>query len=157
MSIARSVAEVLRDHVVLELEAIDRMYLNVYVPHLQTVGAVVGYLHVHHGQRFASTSAVVPMTEAFIRKIEQFVDDQGVDLVAFEKNQRKDNVTQKYLRGFRKTEGVLYVGKAQEKARVVRTERRRNRRTGATYPWIVESTAMVNHLYEAPRVKRLFL
>ena len=47
MSIARSVAEVLRDHVVLELEAIDRMYLNVYVPHLQTVGAVVGYLRVH--------------------------------------------------------------------------------------------------------------
>ena len=147
MSIARSVADVLRDHVVLELEAIDRMYLNVYVPHLQTVGAVVGYLRVHHGQRFASTSAVVPMTEAFIRKIEQFVNDEGVDLVAFEKNQRKDNVTRKYLRGFRKTEGVLYVGRAQEKARVMRTERRRNRRTGATYPWIVESTAMVNHLF----------
>jgi hypothetical protein len=136
-----------RDHVVLELEAIDRMYLNVYVPHLQTVGAVVGYLHVHHGQRFASTSAVVPMTEAFLRKIEQFVDDEGVDLVAFEKNQRKDNVTQKYLRSFHKTEGVLYVGKAQEKARVVRTQRRRNRHTGASYPWIVESTAMVNHYY----------
>jgi hypothetical protein len=27
------------------------MYLNVYVPHLQTVGAVVGYLRVHRGQR----------------------------------------------------------------------------------------------------------
>jgi hypothetical protein len=38
------------------------MYLNVYVPHLQTVGAVVGYLRVHRGQRFASTTAVVPMT-----------------------------------------------------------------------------------------------
>ena len=44
MSVARSVAEVLRDHVVLELDAIDRLYLNVYVPHLQTVRAVVGYL-----------------------------------------------------------------------------------------------------------------
>ena len=43
MSIPRSVAEVLREHVVLEVEAIDRMYLNVYVPHLQSVGAVVGY------------------------------------------------------------------------------------------------------------------
>jgi len=42
MNLARSVAEVLRDHVVLELESIDRMYLNVFVPHLQTVGAVVG-------------------------------------------------------------------------------------------------------------------
>jgi hypothetical protein len=34
MNIARSVADVLSDHVVLEVEGIDRMYLNVYVPHL---------------------------------------------------------------------------------------------------------------------------
>ena len=147
MSIARSVADVLRDHVVLELEAIDRMYLNVYVPHLQTVRAVVGYLRVHRGQRFASTTAVVPMSEAFVRNIEQFVADERIDLVSFAKRERKDDVTQKYLRSFRQREGVLYVGKAQEKARVMRTERRRSRFTGGTYPWIVESTAMVNHSY----------
>src|SRR5437868_10779447 len=147
MSVARSVADVLRDHVVLELEAIDRMYLNVYVPHLQTVGAVVGYLRVHRGQRFASTTAVVPMSEAFVRNIEQFVDDEAIDLVSFEKRERKDDVTQRYLRSFRQREGVLYVGKAQEKARIMRTERRRSRVTGATYPWIVESSAMVNHYY----------
>jgi hypothetical protein len=40
------------------------MYLNVYVPTLQTVGGMVGYLRVHRGQRFASTTAVAPMTEA---------------------------------------------------------------------------------------------
>src|SRR5215831_3686063 len=147
MSIARSVADVLRDHVVLELEAIDRMYLNVYVPHLQTVRAVVGYLRVHRGQRFASTTAVVPVSGAFVRNIEQFADDEAIDLVSFQKRERKDDVTQRYLRSFRKREGVLYVGKAQEKARIMRTERRRSRVTGATYPWIVESTAMVNHYY----------
>jgi len=92
MSIARSVANVLRDQVVLEYEAIDRMYLNVYVPHLQTVGTMVGYLRVHRGQRFASTTAVAPMTEAFACNIEQFVAAEGVDLIAFEK-ERKDDVT----------------------------------------------------------------
>ena len=147
MTIARSVADVLRDHVVLEYEAIDRMYLNVYVPHLQTVGATVGYLRVHRGQRFASTAAVAPMSEAFVRNIEQFVAAEGIDLVAFQKGQRKDNITQTYLRQFRKREGVVYVGKAQEKARIMRTQRRRCSRTGATYPWIVNSTAMVNHYY----------
>jgi hypothetical protein len=100
MSVARSVAEVLRDHVRLEVEAIDRMYLNVYVPHLQSVGSVVGYLRVHRGQRFASTTAVTPMTEAFVRNIDQFVNAAGVDLVAFQKGQRKDDVTQKYLGRF---------------------------------------------------------
>src|SRR6201746_1630869 len=100
MSVARSVADVLRDHVVRELEAIDRMYLNVYVPHLQTARAVVGYLHVHHGQRFASTTAVVPMSEAFVRNIEQFVTDEGIDLAYFNKRERKDDVRQKYLARF---------------------------------------------------------
>ena len=44
-------------------------------------------------------------------------------------------------------EGVLFVGRAQEKAPVFRTEKRRNPITGATYPWIVKTTAMVNHFY----------
>jgi hypothetical protein len=105
------------------------------------VGATVGYLRKHRGQRFASTTAVAPMIEAFIRGIEQFVQHEGVDLVSFAKRQRKDDVTQQYLRRFEAAEGVLYVGKAQEKARVMRTERRQSRTTGGTYPWIVESTA----------------
>jgi hypothetical protein len=100
------------------------MYLNVYVPTLQTVGGMLGYLRVHRGQRFASTTAVAPMTEAFVHNIEQFVAGEGVDLISFEKGQRKDDITQKYLWKFKKSEGVLYVGKAQEKARIMRTERR---------------------------------
>jgi hypothetical protein len=147
MNVAQTAAEVLRDHVTLETESIDRMYLNVYVPQLQSVGGVVGYLHAHHGQRFASTVAVAPMTEAFVQAIDRFAKAEGVEVVRFEKWQRKDEITQQYLKRFRATEGVLYIGKAQEKARVMRTERRRNAHTGATYPWIVDSTAMVNHVY----------
>jgi hypothetical protein len=147
MSVPRSVAAVLRDHVTLELEGIDRMYLNVYVPFLQTVGGVVSYLREHRGLPYASTASVAPMTEAFVRKIEEFIGQQGIDLVSFEKGQRKDDVTQQYLRHFERPEGVLYVGKAQEKARIKRTQQRRSGRTGKTYPRIVDGTAMVNHYY----------
>src|SRR4029079_13150571 len=58
-----------------------------------------------------------------------------------------DDLTQQYLQQFDAEEGVLYVGRAQEKARVVRTERRRNAATGMTYPWVVDGSAMVNHFY----------
>jgi hypothetical protein len=147
MTVARSVADVLRDHVTLELEGIDRMYLNVYVPVLQTVGGTVWYLREHRGQPYASTAAVAPMTEAFVRNIEEFVTRNSLDLVSFERGQRKDKVTQQYLRKFAGSEGVLYVGKAQEKARVTRTRHRRSAKTGRTYPWIVDATAMVNYYY----------
>ena len=147
MKLPHSVCEVLRDHVVLESECIDRMYLNVYVPQLQRIGGVVWYLRGHLGQRFASTAGVAPKTEAFVADIERFVADQGVEMVSFAKHQRKDDVTQQYLQQFDGDEGVLYVGRAQEKARVVRTERRRSATTGATYPWVVDGSAMVNHYY----------
>jgi hypothetical protein len=44
MTLPRTVADVLSDHVVFEVECIDRMYLNVYVPTLQTELALVSYL-----------------------------------------------------------------------------------------------------------------
>lgn len=147
MKLPHSVSEVLREHVVLESECIDRMYLNVYVPQLQRVGGVVWYLRGYLGQRFASTAGVRDKTDAFVADIERFVAEQGVEMVSFAKHQRKDDVTQEHLKHFDADEGVLYVGRAQEKARVVRTERRRNAVTGATYPWVVDGSAMVNHYY----------
>ena len=65
----------------------------------------------------------------------------------FHKGQRKDDVMAEHLRAFDKDEGVVFIGKAQEKAPVFRTEKRRNPKTGQPYPWIVRSSAMVNHYY----------
>lgn len=52
-----------------------------------------------------------------------------------------------HLAKFKAEEGVLFVGKAQEKTPVIRTQRRRDAKTGQPYPWLVKSTAMVNHFY----------
>ena len=65
----------------------------------------------------------------------------------FTKGQRKDDVTQQYRSRFGGAEGIVVVGKAQEMTPVFRTEKRRNPETGRAYPWIVRSTAMVNHYY----------
>ena len=59
----------------------------------------------------------------------------------------KDERTRKHLDRWSGGEGVLYIGKAQEKARVLRTERRHDPTTGDTYLWLAAATAMVNHYY----------
>jgi hypothetical protein len=51
VSVPRTVAEGLRDHVTLEVEGIDRMYLNVYVSDLQCDQGVVWFLRHHRGHR----------------------------------------------------------------------------------------------------------
>ncbi len=147
MSIPRSVAKILSEHVTLELEGIDRMYLNVYVPQLQREAGVASFFRFHRGHRFASSVLMDPISKAFIQKLDAFATQNGIPVVPFRKGERKDDVAARYLSAFKADEGVLFIGKAQEKAPVLRTERRRNPKTGATYPWLVRSTAMVNQFY----------
>jgi hypothetical protein len=123
------------------------MYLNVYVPALQCESGVVGFFRRHRGRPFASSALMDPMTKSFVAATERFAQDHGVPVVQFQKGQRKDDVMKERLRRFDKPEGVVFIGKAQEKTPVFRTERRRNPETGQRYPWIVRSTAMVNHYY----------
>ena len=146
MSVARTAAEVLAEHTTLELECIDRMYLNVYVPTLQTGAGAAHFLRHVRGNPVPSSALMGPMTRRFVADIERFARREGVELVTFDRWERKDERTQSYLRESDGTEGVLYIGKAQEKARVPRTERRETPEGGA-YPWLVPSTAMVNHYY----------
>jgi hypothetical protein len=147
MSVPRTVAEVLAQHGTLEVEGIDRMYLNVYQPKLQCEGQVAAFFRHHRGHTFASSALMDPMSKAFIAAVEDFTRQQQVPLLTFAKGQRKEDVALDYRERFTGTEGILFVGKAQEKTPVFRTQKRKNPRTGQAFPWIVKSTAMVNHFY----------
>jgi hypothetical protein len=146
MKVTHSLAQLQKEHVVLELECIDRMYLNAYVPKLTSEGGIAAFCRGYLGHRFASTKQAVAMTKAFVKAIEAFLQREGLELVRFKKGQRKDDVLQQKLRRFKKPEGVLFVGVAQEKVRVPRTTRKACL-GGGTIPWIIYSTAMVNVYY----------
>ena len=88
-----------------------------------------------------------PISTAFIKNIEAFAQTNDIPLFTFDKDQRKDDVAADYRARFPASEGVLFIGKAQEKVPVFRTEKRTNADTGKKYPWIVKSTAMVNQYY----------
>jgi len=147
MTLPRSVADVLSDHVTFEVECIDRMYLNVWVPRLAYGGGVAGFFVGHRGNRYASTALMDPMSKAFVADIHGFIAARGLELVHFAKGQRKDELTQQLLAGFRDAEGVLYVGRAQEKSGVWRTQRRHNPATGGSYAWLLRATAFINFFY----------
>ena len=66
MTVARTVADVLTEHVTFEVECIDRMYLNVYVPQLQYAAGFVDYVHRQLGMPIASTAPLAKITDAFV-------------------------------------------------------------------------------------------
>ncbi len=146
MSVHR-VSEILEEHVTLELEGIDRMYLNAYVPGLQSPEGTAWFFKSHRGQPFASSALMDPISKAFVAAIEQYALAEQIPVITFQKGQRKDDIAAALRGEFDKDEGVVFIGKAQEKAPVFRTEKRTNPKTGQKYPWIVRSTAMVNQYY----------
>jgi hypothetical protein len=75
----------------LEVESIDRMYLNVYVPPLQYDGGVATFFRKHRGQPFASSVLMAPISQALIAAIEAFMAEHRLPLITFEKGQRKDD------------------------------------------------------------------
>jgi hypothetical protein len=149
MTLPRTAADVLNEHVVFQVECIDRMYLNVYVPRLQRELGLIGYLRDQLGCQVASTAPLAKVSDSFTKSVHRFAATTQVPLVHFVKGQRKDDVMAERLSAFEAAghrEGVVFVGRAQEKNHVFRTETRRDR-DGHTYPWIVKTTGIINQWY----------
>ena len=101
--IPRNAGQVLEKHVTLEVEAIDRLYLNADQPLLQMPGGVVRFLKQRRGAQA-----------------------HGIEKVRFTKKQRKDHVTLERLRAFQAPEGVVIIGVAREKFSALRMRKRVN-------------------------------
>src|SRR5258705_9555232 len=118
MTLPRTVADVLAEHVVLEVESIDRMFLNVYQPLLQHPRALVGYVHNQLGLPIASTAPLAQISERFEKAIHAFSHQRGIPLLHLARGLRKDDVMHEHLAVFEATgrdEGVLFIVPAQEK------------------------------------------
>jgi hypothetical protein len=142
-----NVAELIKDHVTLSVDCVDRLYLNGYVPRLQSSGGVVGFL-THRGQAIPSPALFGKITEAFKRELRTWAERASLPWLEFGKGERKDDVVEPYRRRFLATgatEGVVLVGVAQEKASTWRaTKRVTGRAVHFTYQ---RTTVYVNHYY----------
>ncbi len=131
----------------LDLEGIDRLYLNAYQPMLQTGGGVSFFFKKHRGNKVASTMLMAPMSRDFIKAIQAFAKTNDIDFVRFKKRQIKDEVTQERLKTFPDEEGVLYIGVAQEKFSTFRVFKKINQQTGDSFPWLTRADVMCNQYY----------
>ena len=86
--VAHNAGHVLEKHVVLDIEGIDRLYLNAYQPLLQLPGGVVNFFKQRRGAQVASTVLMAPMTRSFVRSVEGFSRRHGIAMVRFAKQQR---------------------------------------------------------------------
>jgi hypothetical protein len=110
-----NVAELIKDHVTLTVECIDRLYLNAYVPRLQSAGGVIGFL-LQRGQKIPSPAVFGQLTATFKDELRAWCQAQHLPWLEFKKGQRKDDLVEPYRRAFINRTGVVLVGVAQERA-----------------------------------------
>jgi hypothetical protein len=139
-----NVAEVIRDHVTLTVECVDRLYLNGYVPGLQREDGVVAFLR-HRRPTIASPALFAANGAAFKANLQAFCQARGIPWIEFAKGERKDEVVQRYREQFPADEGVVPVGVAQEKAKTwTATKQVQGRMVHFSFRW---RTVYVNHYY----------
>jgi hypothetical protein len=73
MSVARTVTEVIRQHVSLEVESIDRMYLNVYQPKLQSERGVTSFCAFTGDTPSPPRPSWTQRVKGFVAVVERFV------------------------------------------------------------------------------------
>src|SRR5579862_6725512 len=115
-----TVNDLLDGHAVLDIECLDRVYLNAYVPVLQSSGQVVAFMTQHLGMPIPSPALMEKISTRFRRGVESFASANGIAWVRFAKADRKLEVMQPYLDRQAATgrSGVAAVGMAQEFQRV---------------------------------------
>src|SRR5512143_1717457 len=114
------VNDVLDGHVALDLECLDRVYLNGYVPNLQVGGPVVSFLTAHLGVPIHSPAIFSQIVGRFRRAVATFARDNQLPVVGFGKGDRKIEVMGPYLEAAAAdgVSKVAAIGVAQEYAKV---------------------------------------
>src|SRR6202167_6645180 len=89
--------ELIDRHAVLDIECLDRIYLNAYVPILQSSGQVVAFMTQHLGKPIPSPALMEQIGTRFRRSVESYASSNGIPWVKFGKADRKIDVLQPYL------------------------------------------------------------
>jgi len=138
-----TVNDLLEGHVGLDLESMDRIYLNGYVPNLQVAGQVVSFMTAHLGYPIPSPAIMEKIGTAFRRSVREFADADHIPVVQFGKNDRKQDVMRRYLAAQAKTgrSGVAAIGVAQEYQNVFAASQREDRGDTGRQVWFSFSKA----------------
>ena len=85
-------ATLLRDHVTLKCRSIDRIFLQAYVPKLQSVGQVCIFLRWQRKFKIPSSAAFGKIGEAYVKAIHDFAKKENIPVVQFKKGENKEEM-----------------------------------------------------------------
>jgi hypothetical protein len=140
----------LRERVTLKCRSIDRIFLQAYLPKLQSVGQVCTFLRWRRKFKIPSSAAFGKIGDEFVKAVHQFAQRNQIPIVHFEKGQNKEKLARPYIEAAARVgkDRVVLIGIAQEKASAWRSWKAKGQQKAA-HPHMEWGRQMVfvNHFY----------
>jgi hypothetical protein len=137
-----SIPELLKGHITLEVECLDRLYLNGYIGSLATSGGLVTFLREQLGKPIPSPVVLGQVTEKFREAVKRLAEREQIPLYQFDHRERKDDVANRFRKQRGVRDGIVFIGVAQEKAQAWN-----GRKVNGQFEFTRDKTVYVNHYY----------
>ncbi len=139
----------LRDRVTLAVRSVDRVFLQGYVPHLQTAGWCARFLREQRGFGYPSSKAFGEVGKAYETAIRKFAAANCIPVIRFARGDNREEIARPCLEAAAAGGGkgkVVMIGVGQEKASAWRSwaGKRRDSRGRVLQEWSRQMT-FVNH------------
>lgn len=141
-----TITEILEGHVTLEVESVDRLYLNGYIPSLSTPGGLTTFIREHLGKPIPSPAVLGEVTRRFRNQVHAFATENEIPLIQFERGERKDDRANQMRRERGVRGEVVFIGVAQEKAKTF-SGRKAAEKGPNWFDYTRDKTVCVNHYY----------
>src|SRR5215218_5128481 len=112
-----SIPELLNGHVTLEVECLDRLYLNGYIGPLATPGGLVSFMREQLGKPIPSPVVLGQVTEKFRQDVKAMAERQQIPIYQFSHKERKDDVANRFRQQRGVRDGIVFVLVARRRRR----------------------------------------
>jgi hypothetical protein len=137
-----SIPELLNGHVTLEVECLDRLYLNGYIGPLATAGGLVTFMREQLHKPIPSPVVLGQITEKFRDGVKAMAERQHIPVYQFDHKERKDEVANQIRQQRGVCDGIVFIGVAQEKAQAFQ-----GKKINGQFQFTRDKTVYVNHYY----------
>src|SRR5436853_3887510 len=137
-----TIPELLDGHVTLEVECLDRLYLNGYIGKLATGGGLVAFLRGQLEKPVPSPVVLGQVSERFREAVKAQAEREHIPVYQFQHKERKDDIAHHFRRQRQVRDEIVFIGVAQEKAQAFN-----GKKVNGQFEFNRDKTVYVNHYY----------
>ena len=141
-----NIPELLDGHVTLEVECLDRLYLNGYIGSWATPGGLVTFMRGQLGKPVPSPVVLGQAPEKFREAVKAQAERRQIPIYQFQHRERKDDIANDFRRQRGVRDQIVFIGVAR------RRRRKRTGETGLPFTWDRNRRAAVSEMAEAHSV-----